>query len=441
MIFNFLSIVLLFFVDFELSIRIPVPNDDFSYMYGRNKLKQLDDSEKFTNKKERIVNLYFEREKNLEFEHTKKSFYPSRPIENVIENILKNPLYELLKSFPKGGNLHVHESQMLDRKLFLSLIFESAEYEFLYICDSLNEIICQEEKCDCPSYHLKYFTRDVPPGWVKVKDSNWSIEEILRKTTLISMLNEANSTYLPTDSHGRWDVALTSGLFTFYDDVFKHNQTRYKYMRACMEKSLRDNVQLVEFRRSEFGQLYYFDLAGNRVNISEHDEINVLQNLRQELKNEHESFIDFGFIVYAVRLHSKDYIREYLDRVIRLQKSYPNVIKGFDLVGEEDIGHTLLFYKDELLNGFQYARQSNETFNLVFHSIETNWPVDYLPPTSKDIVSNMNNIFDALLLRTKRIGHGLGLIKFPHLYSHLIEKQIAIEVSPTSNQILGIINV
>jgi adenosine deaminase CECR1 len=107
------------------------------------------------------------------------------------------------------------------------------------------------------------------------------------------------------------------------------------------------------------------------------------------------------------------------------------------MVGEEDLGHSLLFHRDSLINGFNYSEYSQHKFNLIFHAGETNWPVDIAPAQSGDNVATIDNLFDALLLNTRRIGHGLGIVKYPGLYKYLIEKQIAVEVCPTSNQILG----
>lgn len=44
---------------------------------------------------------------------------------------------------------------------------------------------------------------------------------------------------------------------------------------------------------------------------------------------------------------------------------------------------------------------------------------------------------DALLLNTKRIGHAFALPKHPQLWSTIKKRNIAIEVSPLSNQVLG----
>lgn len=49
------------------------------------------------------------------------------------------------------------------------------------------------------------------------------------------------------------------------------------------------------------------------------------------------------------------------------------------------------------------------------------------------------NLMDAILLNTKRIGHGFALFKHPHLWQTVKKRDIAIEISPISNQVLGLI--
>ncbi len=78
-----------------------------------------------------------------------------------------------------------------------------------------------------------------------------------------------------------------------------------------------------------------------------------------------------------------------------------------------------------------------DSFSFNFHTVETNWPNDLQPTQFGDDVSNLNNVYDSLLLRTHRIGHGLGFIKHPELYSFIRNQGIAFEICPTSNQLLG----
>uniref|UniRef100_A0AAG5D119 Adenosine deaminase domain-containing protein n=2 Tax=Anopheles atroparvus TaxID=41427 RepID=A0AAG5D119_ANOAO len=49
------------------------------------------------------------------------------------------------------------------------------------------------------------------------------------------------------------------------------------------------------------------------------------------------------------------------------------------------------------------------------------------------------NVIDAVLLNTRRIGHGYALFKHPILWHAVRRKQIVVEVCPISNQVLGLV--
>lgn len=96
---------------------------------------------------------------------------------------------------------------------------------------------------------------------------------------------------------------------------------------------------------------------------------------------------------------------------------------GFDLVGQEDLGKPLSNFVDQLL-------EVPEDIDFYFHAGETNWfgsTVD-------------ENLIDALLLGTKRIGHGFGLVKHPVVLDMVKKLNVAIEVSPVSNQVLKLVS-
>ena len=98
--------------------------------------------------------------------------------------------------------------------------------------------------------------------------------------------------------------------------------------------------------------------------------------------------IDFVFLIYGIRRFSKEEILKDVRLAIQTQKSYPTLIRGYDLVGEEDLGHTLLFHSDSLIEAFNYmTKGSANTFSLNFHVAETNWPDDYKPALFGDDVN------------------------------------------------------
>lgn len=48
------------------------------------------------------------------------------------------------------------------------------------------------------------------------------------------------------------------------------------------------------------------------------------------------------------------------------------------------------------------------------------------------------NLVDALLLKSKRIGHGFALAKHPYVMQHMKERGVCLELCPISNEILGL---
>lgn len=95
---------------------------------------------------------------------------------------------------------------------------------------------------------------------------------------------------------------------------------------------------------------------------------------------------------------------------------------GFDLVGQEDINNPLILFTDKL-------RKFEKTAPYFFHAGETN---GY--GSEADL-----NLVDAVLLNSRRIGHGYSLYKHPVLWKMVKKKGIALEICPLSNQILRLV--
>jgi adenosine deaminase CECR1 len=127
-----------------------------------------------------------------------------------------------------------------------------------------------------------------------------------------------------------------------------------------------------------------------------------------------------------------------MENVRTLREAYPHFILGYDLVNEEDLGYSLLYHLDTFLPLENSLQSGNSQLPLYFHAGETSW-MDDLVSTSdpSDPVATIENLLDVVLLNTKRIGHGIALVKYPYLQSVVKDRGIAIEVCPVSNQILG----
>lgn len=101
----------------------------------------------------------------------------------------------------------------------------------------------------------------------------------------------------------------------------------------------------------------------------------------------------------------------------------PDLIIGFDLVAEEDPNHRTLDYLDIWMELMKHEEKLGLELPLYFHDGESN-------------DRNNTNMIDAVMLGSKRIGHGTNSYFFPVLFDQMREQGVVLEVNPISNQIL-----
>jgi len=133
------------------------------------------------------------------------------------------------------------------------------------------------------------------------------------------------------------------------------------------------------------------------------------------------------FIYQELRSDNKKTVYQHLMAAVEMRRKYSQYVVGFDLVDQEDRYHTLLFYIHDFLQIQSYIAANNDLpLPYFFHAGETDW-------------TNKDNLYDAVLLNTTRIGHGYALREYPVLMDLVKQKQIALEVCPISNQMLKLL--
>jgi adenosine deaminase CECR1 len=107
---------------------------------------------------------------------------------------------------------------------------------------------------------------------------------------------------------------------------------------------------------------------------------------------------------------------------------------GFDLVGAEDRPNHIGFYKKELDAFRETCEKLDLDIPFMFHAGET------LLDTGGSSDPENSNLYDAVVLKSKRIGHGFALMKHPHLVEKFKKTKtsdgICIELCPISNELL-----
>ncbi|KAJ5033404.1 uncharacterized protein L3040_008521 [Drepanopeziza brunnea f. sp. 'multigermtubi'] len=119
-------------------------------------------------------------------------------------------------------------------------------------------------------------------------------------------------------------------------------------------------------------------------------------------------------------------ILEDMKLCLQAKKLYPDTISGYDLVGPEDAGRTLHSLAPLLLWFRSQCELQNLTIPFFLHAGETTGSGN----------STDQNLYDALLLSSRRLGHAFSLYKHPLLIDMVKERQVLVECCPISNEVL-----
>ncbi|RCI08393.1 hypothetical protein L249_8866 [Ophiocordyceps polyrhachis-furcata BCC 54312] len=119
-------------------------------------------------------------------------------------------------------------------------------------------------------------------------------------------------------------------------------------------------------------------------------------------------------------------LRQSMKMALERKVKFPQLFSGYDVVSQEDRGRSLADMTPELLWFQHEAAELNVSVPFFFHAGET----------LGDGNATDSNLFDALLLGTRRIGHGFSLYKHPKLIEFAVANRVMVEVCPISNEVL-----
>lgn len=241
------------------------------------------------------------------------------------------------------------------------------------------------------------------------------------------------------------------GLFN-YEEAFR------QYTQAVLQDFVDDNIQYAEIRpnfmesnaiRASDGTIGAEFQPNKRTMELIMEEYHMFQARARETKGKQAPFAGLKVIYCTPRSFSNVQVAEALDECFDFKKRWPDWIAGeshnpvwdsvkpcapyshsigFDLVGEEGRGRPLVQFVPELLKFRAKCVEANVDIPFLFHCGET-----LEMGTETD-----SNILDALLLDSKRIGHGFSLARHPYIMERMKERNVCLEVCPISNEVLGL---
>ncbi|XP_052872863.1 adenosine deaminase AGSA-like [Anopheles cruzii] len=325
----------------------------------------------------------------------------------MLERINASTLFKLIKWLPKGGILHAHDTAIGSTELIVRATYR----EHLWQCGN---VVDRTDSDPLPSFK---FASTKPSGeWHSVADErkqsgDEAYDQAIRKMFTLFTADPLNAY---RDINDVWRKFMA--LFIAFEPMVTYRPVWEEYFYGSLEELLEDNVTYLEFR----GLLPpVYDLDGRQYTPEEIVQMYVDQS--EKFLQAHPRFLGVKFIYAPLRFCDDQTFDGYLQLVQRLKARFPDFIAGFDLVGQEDLGRPHIDFNERLL-------RLPPEINFFFHAGETNW-------TGRAD----ENLIDAILLGTKRIGHGFAALKHPCVLEEIKKRGICLEVNPISNQVLKLV--
>lgn len=340
---------------------------------------------------------------------------------------------------PKGSLLHAHMDAMFDIDFLIDQAFSTPGMHF----KAPQPLLTLKDYEEVP-FSFQYSSQ--PLSASDATPSIWS--EAYETSSLIPVQRAASSfpqggdagfremvrnrcMLMPEHSYNHhhgvdaiW--AIFSKTFPIINSILNYEPI----FRACFRRMLgqlaADGIRYVEFRICFINE---YRREGSDKPEENHDEFcRVLEEEIERFKStdEGKNFYEARIIWSAIRWFSKEAIVDNMKNCIAIKQKFPDLICGFDLVGQEDRGKPLV---DLIPLLFWFRKQCAEEevdIPFFFHAGECLGDGD----------ATDSNLFDAILLGTRRIGHGFSLYKHPLLIDLVKEKRIMVECCPISNEIL-----
>ncbi|KAF9051221.1 Metallo-dependent hydrolase [Hymenopellis radicata] len=357
--------------------------------------------------------------------------------------IVQTKLYKILQKMPKGALLHAHLDATVDASFLLNLGLQEPAIH-VRVPRVLNAATLDSTLPEFLALPPASFNKHPvsltdaeysPQTWVPIQYARSSFDASLGGPEAFDEWVVRSMTINPAEAYGTHNTVTKiwqkfTSTFLVAGGIIHYMPIYAKYIRQFLLSSIEDNISYVEPR---FNFWYKHLIRAEGVaDVTHRDFLLLFDSIVKEVKAEMEQqgkgdqFVGAKIIYTTLRFIEADDLDWYLKDCIALKKELPHLIVGFDLVGDENVLHPLSYYMTKLLEFRYMQEEAGVDIPFVFHAGET-----LGDGTDADM-----NLYDAILLGTKRIGHGFSLVKHPELMKVCRERDITLEVCPISNEIL-----
>lgn len=333
-------------------------------------------------------------------------FPPARNFYQSKAHIEGTKIFSLIQQMPKGGILHLHLLAMADAEWVVKKALELPEMHSYW----------GEADPRFVKGQLQAFKKGkAPAGFFPTKKLQKQYPAFADSLYQLITFDEN----IDRDSVDIWYEfeAIFQRIYRFvtYEPVYPG------YLERGLDLLVADNIQHVELRVPFRNHLYSLKQPGGGFPIE-----GLVSILEQAVDKQRQTdpYFTLKIIHTDLRFKNNATIWQDIQETVAMKKRYPEWLKGYDLVAEEDNGEATLFHAKTFLRMDSLEAAMGVELPLYLHDGESDW-------------ASVANLYDAVLLGTRRIGHGFNLFRFPHLLERVKADNICVEISPLSNQILG----
>ncbi|PHH85882.1 hypothetical protein CDD83_11038 [Cordyceps sp. RAO-2017] len=438
----------------KISQEIPSPSDPFvqQYLAGRDGLIRQEQSSRadvsfrkalspVAQRACAIVDRIRSREMNtvwaagVDSAADQQRIFPGMMFMLAKEHMENTRLWRIVRRMPKGCLLHAHMDAMVDFEFLLNELLnmpgmhmssdrslgssddrELANLSFRYRATTTTHASIWEEGYEPNTFLLLTQVADSFPDGGRPRFLDW-----LKSRCTLSVADSYEH-HEGIDAIWAKFVRCFSTVATIihYEPMFR------AFLRRLMHLLMADGVCWAELRFT-----WGLDYCRDRKEEPEKDYSHMFRVLEEEVTRfqdtpEGKGFWGLTTIWTSMRSSDKRSLIENMDHCITTKMEFPHLVAGYDLVGPEDLGRPLVDLLPELFWFRQQCEQEGVNIPFFFHAGET----------LGDGSATDHNLYDAILLGTRRIGHGFSLYKHPLLIEMVKQKRILIESCPVSNEVL-----
>ncbi|KAI4920805.1 hypothetical protein J4E85_008920 [Alternaria conjuncta] len=374
-----------------------------------------------------------EYEDSLLTEHV--DVFPGMMFSLAKERMEKSKLWQIVKRMPKGALLHCHLEAMVDLDWALEEAFNTegvcviadspitddktrrkTGFSFTYSKDTNGDASIWNDSYTANTAVPVNQAADTFPNGGKSAFIEW-----IRSRVTITHSEHLSHHEGPNEVWRKFISCFPIlGSLIYYEPIFR------KFVRRMCKALVDDGVYYVDLRAA-----FYTPYRSSKKEIWDSDHFNLLEHLADEIEKfkaseDGKDFWGARMIWTTIRQFGKKQVIESMKQCIEMKIEFPEIIAGYDLVGQEDLGRPLSDLAPELFWFRKACAQEGVDIPFFFHAGETLGDGD----------STDENLFDAIILGTRRIGHGFSLYKHPLLIDMVKEKRILVESCPVSNEVL-----